>query len=140
MGKKEIIEEMFFDKGMTLTKISEEVNLSVSYISRILKENEQYASENERRKKETKEKWKVKRRELMRLDRKENAMRRIIENQVMKNMHENAAREMSKRKVLGNDMLLKWCSMYKYNKKKKCYEFDTERALKPNDFPLYIKV
>lgn len=140
MGKKEIIEEMFFDKGMTLTKISEEVNLSISYISRILKENEEYSIESERRKKETKEKWKAKRRELMRIDRKENAMRRIIGNEVMKNMHEQAARQMSKRKVIRNDTLLKWCSMYKYNKEKKCYEFDTERALKPNDFPLYIKV
>ena len=131
---------MFFDKGMTLTKISEEVNLSISYISRILKENKEYAIENERRKKENKEKWKIKRRELMRIDRKELATQRIIENQVMKNMHEKAAREMSKRKVIGNDTLLKWCSIYKYNKEKKCYEFDAERALKPNDFPLYIKV
>lgn len=140
MGKKEKIEEMFFEKRMTLTNISKELNLSVSYISRILKENDKYFDENERRKKETKEKWKKRRKCIMRETRKENVVNKQIENQVVKIMHDQAAKEMSKTKVLGNNSLLQWCSVYKYNPRKKCYEFDVENVARPNDFPLYIKV
>ena len=58
----------------------------------------------------------------------------------MKTQHENAARELSKHSSIGNQDLRKWCSSaYKYNKKKKCYEFDTENLLKPPDFPMYVK-
>lgn len=140
MGKLEQIEEMFFDQKMTLTKIAQELDLSISYISRILKKNPNYYMENEKRKEENKEKWKIKRKELMRETRKENSIQKIAENQIVKNMHEQAARELSKRNVLGNHALLKWCSLYKYNNDKKCYEFDATNMLKPNDFPLYIKV
>lgn len=124
---------------MTLTDIAEEVGLSISYISRLLKQDERYCEEQQRRKKENRNKRKIKQRELMRKIRKEKAMLRTIENQALKNMHNQAAAEMSTGKVIGNEILRKWCSLYKYNKEKNCYEFDTKKALKPNDFPLYIK-
>lgn len=139
MDKKQEIEEMFFKRRMTLTKISQEVNLSISYISRILKDNNKYNDEIEKRKNETKEKWKKRRKEIMRETRKEDAVQKMIENQVVKNMHDQAAREMSRGRGIGNHTLLKWCSVYKYNKGKKCYEFEKSDLLKPHDFPQYIK-
>ena len=59
----------------------------------------------------------------------------------MKTQHENAAKELSKHSSIGNQDLRKWCSSaYKYNEKKKCYEFDTKNLLKPPDFPMYIRI
>ena len=58
----------------------------------------------------------------------------------MKNQHEQATRELSKHSTLSNEALRKWSgSLYKYNKNKKRYEFDTANYIKPADYPLYIK-
>ena len=57
----------------------------------------------------------------------------------VRNKHELASIELSKRSVLGKETLRKWCSSaYNYNEKKNRYEFDTKNLTKPADFPLYI--
>ena len=52
MEKKTKIEELFFKQNKTIKEISQKLNLSISYVSRILKQNINYHDEKERRKKE----------------------------------------------------------------------------------------
>ena len=52
MEKREKIEEMYFMQKMSLTNIAKELNLSVSYVSRLLRQNEKYHDEQEARKKD----------------------------------------------------------------------------------------
>lgn len=138
--KREKIEEMYFIQKMSLTNIAEKLNVSVSYVSRLLRQNKKYHNEQEIRKQENQLKRKRQQKELIYSQRKEKARQRLLENQAMKKSHEQATKEMSKGRILGNETLRKWCSLYNYNKDKKCYEFNTNEALKPRDFPLYIKV
>lgn len=138
--KREKIEEMYFIQKMSLTNIAEKLNVSVSYVSRLLRQNEKYHNEQEIRKQENQLKRKKQQKELIYSQRKEKARQRLLENQAMKKSHEQATKEMSKGRTLGNETLRRWCSLYNYNKDKKCYEFNTNEALKPRDFPLYIKV
>lgn len=140
MEKREKIEEMYFMQKMSLTNIAKELNLSVSYVSRLLRQNEKYHDEQEARKKENQIKRREQQKELIYSQRKEKARQRLLENQAMKKSHEQATREMSKGRTMGNETLRRWCSLYNYNKEKNCYQFDTTKALKPRDFPLYIKV
>lgn len=138
--KREKIEEMYFIQKMSLTNIAKELKVSVSYVSRLLRDNEKYHDEQEIRKQENQLKRKKQQKELIYSQRKEKARQRLLENQAMKRLHEQATREMSKGRKLGNETLRRWCSLYNYNKDKNCYEFNTSEALKPRDFPLYIKV
>jgi len=138
--KREKIEEMYFIQKMSLTNIAKELNVSVSYVSRLLRQNEKYHDEQEIRKKQNQLKRKEQQKKLIYNQRKEKSRQRLLENQAMKRLHEQATREMSKGRTLGNETLRRWCSLYNYNKDKKCYEFNTNEVLKPRDFPLYIKV
>lgn len=139
MEKKKKIEELYFNQKMSLTEIAEQIGLSISYISRILRQNPNYSVEQERRKNENKMLRREKQKELIYKLRKNRTAQNIIENQKIKRQHEQASIEMSKRKTLGNEALRKWCSLYKYDKEKQKYKFDDSKTLKPRDFPLYIK-
>lgn len=138
--KKEKIEEMYFVQKMSLTNISKELGISISYISRILRNNTNYKEEQERRKKENHTKRRILQKELIHKRRREIATQKAMENQIIKLLHEQATKELSRGRTLGNDTLRKWCSLYKYNNDKKRYEFDSKKTLKPRDFPLYIKI
>lgn len=139
MEKRAKIEDMYFIQKMSLTEIAQHLNISVSYVSRILKNNDRYVLEKEDRKKQNFIKRRKIQKELIYKQKKEKARQRVIENQVLKQMHEQATREMSKGRKLGDEVLRKWCSLYQYDKEKGCYKFDTTKATKPIDFPLYIK-
>ena len=134
MEKVAIINELYFDEKKTLTEIADIINTSVSYISKILRKNEKYNEEKEKRKNERRKVQKdlIYRKRKNKVD---------IEYIKVKNEHEQASMELSKRSMLGTDTLRKWCSSaYIYNQNKKRYEFDTKNLTKPADFPLYIKV
>lgn len=130
---------MYFKQKMSLTEIARELGVSVSYISRILRNNPNYLKEQETRKDANKVKRRKKQKELIYELRKNKARQNIIENQQLKKKHEQAAIEMSKRRTLGNETLRKWCSLYKYDKEKNRYKFDESKVLKPRDYPMYIK-
>lgn len=138
MEKVAKIKNLYFEQNKTLTEIAEILGSSVSYISRILKKDDRYKSEKEKRKEENLLKRRKLQKDLIYNKRKNMIDIAYID---MKNQHEQASRELSKSSVLGKDTLRKWCSSaYKYNSKKKRYEFDKEQLLKPADFPIYIKV
>lgn len=140
MEKKEKIEKLYFEQKMSLTEIANQLGVSVSYISKILRKNPNYNIEQERRKKENKLIRREKQKELIYKLRRNRAKENIIENYALKKQQEQDAKELSKRRTLGNDALRKWCSLYKYDKEKKSYKFDESEALKPRDYPMYIKV
>ena len=140
MEKKKKIEELYFEQKMSLTEIANQLGISVSYVSKILRKNPNYNIEQERRKEENKISRREKQKELIYKLRRNKAKENIIENQALKKKHEQDVRELSKRRTLGNDALRKWCSLYKYDKEKHKYKFDDSKILKPNDYPMYIKV
>ena len=138
MEKVAMINELYFEEKKTLTEIAEVINTSVSYISKILRKNEKYNKEKEKRKNENLLKRRKIQKKLIYGKRKSNI---DIEYIKLKTQHEQASMELSKRSILGKDTLRKWCSSaYVYNKNKKRYEFDTKNLNKPSDFPSYIKV
>lgn len=138
MEKVAMINELYFEEKKTLTEIAEVINTSVSYISKILRKNEKYNEEKEKRKNENLLKRRKVQKDLIYGKRKSNI---DIEYIKLKKQHEQASMELSKRSILGKDTLRKWCSSaYVYNKNKKRYEFDTKNLNKPSDFPSYIKV
>lgn len=137
MEKIKYINELYFKEEKTLTEISNLVNTSISYVSRILKKDERYESEKERRIQENLQKRRKVQKELIEKGRK----RKIDVDYInMKKQHEKDSKELSKSAKLGKNALRKWCSSaYIYNEKKQRYEFDTNTLTKPVDFPLYIK-
>lgn len=137
MEKVAMINELYFKQGKTLTEIAEIINTSISYISRVLRKNQKYQDEKEKRKNKNQIQRRKVQKEMIYNKRRTKIDIDYIN---LKNKHEQATIELSKRSILGNDTLRKWCSSaYKYNKSKNCYEFDTENLTKPADFPLYIK-
>ena len=140
MDKKEIIEILYFEKKKTLTEISKDLNITVGYVTKILKQNNIYITEKERRKRENLSKRRAKQKELIYGQRRQ---KKGDESSyfALKNSHEQASRELSKRNNLGTQAIKKWnSSAYKYNSDKNRYEFDAGSALRPNDLPKYIKV
>lgn len=137
MEKVAIINELYFKQGKTLTEIAEIINTSISYISRVLRKNLKYQEEKEKRKNNNQIRRRKVQKEMIYSKRKNKIDIDYIN---LKNKHEQATMELSKRSILGIDTLRKWCSSaYKYNQSKNRYEFDTENLTKPADFPLYIK-
>ena len=141
MDNKQKIEELYFKKSFSLTKIAKALNISVSYVSRVLRSNVNYQEEKKRRETENLKKRRNCQKKIITELRKRKATQNLIENQTMRKQHNQAAKELSKKRTLNKETLRKWCSLYDYNKEKQRYEFNTkEGILKPNDFPLYIKV
>ncbi len=136
MEKVTIINNLYFQEKKTLTEISRMINTSVSYVSRILRKNEQYRIEKAKRIKENLERRRKVQKDMIYTNRKNKQDENYMS---VKNQHEQAVKELSKRTKLGNDALRKWSTTYKYNNDKGCYEFDKEILLKPADFPKYIK-
>lgn len=136
MEKVATINELYFDEKKTLTEIAEIINTSISYISKVLRKNEKYQEEKEKRKKDNLIQRRERQKDLIYEMRKSKV---DIEYINLKNKHEQASMELSKRSILGKDTLRKWCSSaYIYNENKNRYEFDTKNLTKPDDFPLYI--
>ena len=137
MEKTQYISELYFKEAMTLTEISKLVDTSVSYVSKVLRKDERYEIEKEKRKQENLAERRKQQKELIYNNRKNNI---DLEYNNMKKQHAKDSMELSKSAILGKNTLRKWCSSaYKYNAEKKRYEFDTNTLLKPVDFPLYIK-
>lgn len=140
MKKKEEIEELYFKDKKILTEIAEKLNVSVSYVTKILKRNEMYSIEKEKRKKENCMKRREKQKHIIYENRKQKK-KTDISYQALKNSHEQAAKELSQGKIIGTEALRKWCSSaYKYNPDKRRYEFDAGTSIRSIDLPQYIKV
>ena len=137
MEKIALINELYFNDKKNLTEIAKIVDTSVSYISKILRLNNEYKIEKEKRKQDKLTQRREIQKELIYTSRKNSTKADNID---LKKKHNDDVMELSKHSSIGNQSLKKWCSSaYKYNKNKNRYEFDTDTLLKPNDFPMYIK-
>lgn len=139
MNNKETIESLYFEEKKNLTEISKILNITVGYISKILKQNKKYVVEKERRKKVNYVKRRKVQKDMIYKQRKNKEIDLgYIE---VQNAHEQAARELSKSSKIGTEAIRKWCSSaYNYNPLKKRYEFDADGLAKSADLPKYIKV
>ena len=138
MEKVAMINELYFEEKKTLTEIAEVINTSVSYISKILRKNEKYNEEKEKRKNENLLKRRKVQKDLIYGKRKSNIDMEYIK---LKKQHEQDSMELSKRSILGKDTLRKWCSsayVYNKNKKRDRRKHAWHRSLSATRFCLWI--
>ena len=111
MEKVAIINNLYFEQRKNLTEIAEIINTSVSYISKILRKNEMYKIEKEKRKEENQKRRKKVQKDLIYNKRKSKTDIDYIN---LKSQHEQDINELSKHSTIGNQALRKWCnSAYK---------------------------
>ena len=136
MNKKEKIKELFFEKKYKQNEIAEELNTSTQYISKVLQNDSRYIDEKEKRKSKSKDKNRKDTINYMKKKRKSICS----DYDILKKMHDQASHELSGgRSIISNRAFWEWNkSAYKYNKRKKCYEFDT-KLTRSYAVPRYIK-
>lgn len=119
MVKKYVIIDLYYLKKYKIVDIAKELGVSKQYVSKIVKQDSRYIEEKARRKSENKEKQNQYRKDFMK-----NRRQRVAdENYALKNMHDQASREMSTGRTISNRAFRNWnSSIYKYNKQKKVYE------------------
>lgn len=140
MEKIAMINDLYYEQKKSLTEIAEIINTSISYVSKILRKDQKYKIEKEKRKQDKLLNRKQLQKKMIYDKRKSKNTIKDTEYINLKRKHEEATMELSQHSSIGNQALRKWCSSaYKYNENKNCYEFDTQNLLKPVDFPLYIK-
>ena len=133
---KETIINLFYIEHLKVKEISEKVNTSSAYITKVIKQDERYLQEKEYRKSTSKEKRKIAQNNFIKNKRE----RQKIEDNysIVQSQHEQATRELSKSKHLSNENFRKWnYSAYKYNPSKRRYEFDSTLG-RAADVPMYI--
>ena len=136
MSKENII-ELFYIEHLKVKEISEIVNTSSAYITKIIKQDARYLQEKEYRKNISKQKRKIDQNNFIK---KKREQQRIEDNySTVQAQHEQATRELSKTRHLSDENYRKWnYSAYKYNPSKRRYEFD-ETLGRAADVPKYIK-
>ncbi len=118
MNKKEKIIFYYYEKGLVQTDIATKLNVSKAYITKIIKSDERYLKEKQRRK----EKNSIKNREETKKYIKNKRIKEKISNEYMKKMHLQATMELSSRKTISNRSFRNWNkSIYEYNYKNNCY-------------------
>ena len=134
---KDDITTLFYIEHLKVKEIAENVNLSSSYITKIIKQDTRYNTEKLDRKNLSTQKRKIDKNKYIKNKRE---LKRIEDNySVVQAGHNQASRELSKSNHLSNESYRKWnYSAYKYNSSKRRYEFD-EKLGRSYDIPKYIK-
>ena len=133
--KKEIL-EMYYSKKMKTKDIAEKLNVSSSYITKIVKADDRYTLEKEERKKNSKIKHN---KQIQKYVEEQRRKKRNNDYLILKEMHRQASLELSKNSRLSDMAYRNWNeSAYKYNTKKKRYEFREELG-RSYDVKKYLK-
>lgn len=133
--KKEIL-EMYYLKKMRTKDIAEKLNVSSSYITKIVKTDSRYAAEKKERKKNSKIKHN---KQIQKYVEEQRRKKRNNDYLILKEMHRQASLELSKNSRLSDMAYRDWNkSAYKYNTKKKRYEFREELG-RSYDVKKYLK-
>lgn len=134
---KDKIVSLFFLEHLKVSEISEKLNISSAYVTKVIKDDNRYISEKEYRKGVSKDRRKQKQKKFAKNKRE---IKRIEDNySFVQLQHEQATRELSKSKHLSNENYRKWnYSAYTYNPSKHRYEFKEELG-RASDVPKYIK-
>lgn len=136
-SSKEQIIKYFFNEQLKVKDIAERMNVSSSYVTRIIKQDKRYSEEKEYRYNKSKEKRKLDQNNFIKHKREQ---KMIDDNYAfVQEQHRQAVLELSKSKHLSDESYRKWnISAYKYNPSKHRYEFD-EKLGRSADVPKYIK-
>ena len=136
-SSKEQIIKNFFNEHLKVKDIAERMNVSSSYVTRIIKQDKRYSEEKEYRYNKSKEKRKLDQNNFIKHKREQ---KMIADNYAfVQEQHRQAVLELSKSKHLSDESYRKWnISAYRYNPSKHRYEFD-ERLGRSADVPKYIK-
>lgn len=120
---KDKIISSYYICHLKVKEISETLNVSSAYITKIIKQDERYAEEKQYRKDIFKNKRKLDKNKFIK-NKRDN--QRIEDNYpAIQEQHNQASRELSKSKHLSNESFRKWnYSAYTYNPSKRRYEFD----------------
>ena len=120
---KENIISNYYIKHLKVKEISEELNVSTAYITKIIKQDIRYAEEKQYRKDISENKRRLAKNKFIK-NKRDN--KRIEDNYpAVQAQHDQASRELSKSKHLSNENFRKWNnSAYTYNPSKHRYEFD----------------
>ena len=134
---KEMIINLFYIDHLTVKDISNKVNTSSAYITKVIKQDSRYLEEKLYRKNLSKEKRKIAQNNFIKNKREK--MRLKDSYDFVQLQHEQDVRELSKVSKLSDESFRKWnYSAYKYNPLKKRFEFD-EKLGRAADVPKYIK-
>ena len=136
-SSKEQIIKYFFNEHLKVKDIAERMNVSSSYVTRIIKQDKRYSEEKEYRYNKSKEKRKLDQNNFIKHKREQ---KMIDDNYAfVQEQHRQAVLELSKSKHLSDESYRKWnISAYRYNPSKHRYEFD-EKLGRAADVPKYIK-
>lgn len=137
MEKKEKIIDLYYVEHLTSKEISDKLNISSAYITKIIKKDLRYREEKIFRLENSKQKRKISQNNFIKNKRQR---LRIEDNYLMlQAQHNQAINELSKRKHLTNENYRKWnISAYLYNPSKTRYEFNSTLG-RSYAVPKYIK-
>lgn len=123
MSKKDEIIILYFEKKMSAIEISKNINVSQSYITKVIKLDSRYDTEKQKRKEETRKRHNRINKENMRKVRKNNS----IANEILKIKHYQASVELSGRKTINNRAFRNWnSSIYRFHERTKEYRVKEE--------------
>lgn len=139
-NRQTIILNMYFIVGEKPSDIAKKLKVAKSTIIRILQKDERYISTKKERTEIRKKNHIEKTKDYIKKTRQIKQHKNNVDDLILKNMHNQASAELSKRQRMTNMAYRNWNkSAYKYNEKKKRFEFD-EKLGRSYDVPKYIKV
>lgn len=120
MKKQDKIKELYFNEKYSQKEIAGILKVSTKYVSKILLLDARYEEEKERRKLLSKQKHKANTINYINRNRKNKKQDDIYQH--LQQMHQQASRELSGRRVINNQAFRKWnSSIYNYNKNTNAY-------------------
>ena len=139
-NRKEIILKMYFIEKLRPVDIAKKLNISKSAVTQVLRKDKRYIEIKQERKTKNKKKHIEETKEYIKTKRKIEQFKNNVDDLVLRNMHNQASRELSKPRKLSNMAYRNWnTSAYAYNERKKRFEFKKELG-RSFDVPKYIKV
>lgn len=139
-NRKITILDMYFIEKLRPVDIAKKLNISKSAVTQVLNKDKRYIEIKYERKKLNKKKHDEKTKKYVKDKRKITQFKNNADDLILKNMHNQASRELSEPKRLSNMAYRNWNkSAYSYNEKKSRYEFKDELG-RSFDVPKYIKV
>lgn len=138
-NKDTIIHKYFIDK-LKPVEIAKELNISKSAVTQVLQKDKRYQKEKIKRIEENKENHNEKTKKYIKNKREVIKRKKDKDTIDLRNMHNQATAELSKKKRLSNMAYRNWNkSAFTYNKKRNGYEFRKELG-RSYDVPKFIKV
>lgn len=136
---KEEILNLFFNDGFSQKQIANKLDISKGYISQIVTKDKRYPQFKKEKLITSKKKHNKQIQSITKEKRKQIQFNYLVDDLVLRTMHNQASAELSKGKHLTNESYRRWnYSAYKYNPSKKRYEFNEELG-RSYDIPKYIK-